>query len=231
MRASRSIGSTTAPHFVILSTSFVHAALLRRCWRMMRASWHSRQAVVAFACIGPAGRSAVTPAAAGFCAWAENGEANTRTSSAMATEALAGNNGALHSGSHPIRGCEAPVGMTILLRSSDAACGRASSKLCRALGNMDLHLIYGVVEVAARIPDCRGGLGASLAVGGARQEGVVAGLSRFPIVGPKAPGIVSLIVAELCRNPGGAAIDRNLDLFYIGFPGPGCAVHADIASS
>src|ERR1700746_1280602 len=57
MNASRSVGSTSAPHFVILSTSFVHAALLRRCCTMMRASWHSVQAVVTFACMGPGGNS------------------------------------------------------------------------------------------------------------------------------------------------------------------------------
>ena len=60
----------------------VHAALLRRCCRMMRASWHSRHAVVAFACIGPAGRSAVT-APVGFRACTENGE---RTRSAMPSQ-------------------------------------------------------------------------------------------------------------------------------------------------
>src|SRR5579862_4769916 len=57
MNESRSCGSTSAPHFVILSTSFVHEALLRRCCRMMRASWHSVHAVVTFARMGPGGNS------------------------------------------------------------------------------------------------------------------------------------------------------------------------------
>src|SRR5438132_11020000 len=58
MKASRSLGSTTAPHLIILSTSLVHAFLLRRCCKMMRASWHSVHAVWTFDCIGPGGRSA-----------------------------------------------------------------------------------------------------------------------------------------------------------------------------
>src|SRR5580692_10493715 len=57
MKLSRSAGSTSAPHLVILSTSFVHAPLLSRCWMMMRDSWHSVHAVVTFACTGPAGSS------------------------------------------------------------------------------------------------------------------------------------------------------------------------------
>src|SRR5258708_3480132 len=57
MNPSRSAGSTNAPHFTILSTSFVHAALLKRCCRMMRDSWHSVHAVITFACRGPAGSS------------------------------------------------------------------------------------------------------------------------------------------------------------------------------
>src|SRR5262250_3418702 len=55
MKASRSLGSTAAPHLIILSTSFVQAALLRRCCTMMRASWQEAQAAAAFACKGPAG--------------------------------------------------------------------------------------------------------------------------------------------------------------------------------
>src|ERR1700756_2089252 len=58
MKASRSLGSTTAPHLIILSTSLVQAFLLSRCCRMMPASWHSAHAVCTFDCIGPGGRSA-----------------------------------------------------------------------------------------------------------------------------------------------------------------------------
>src|SRR5438094_4207598 len=56
MKASRSLGSTTAPHLIILSTSLVHAFLLRRCCKMMRASWHSVHAVWTFDCMEPDGR-------------------------------------------------------------------------------------------------------------------------------------------------------------------------------
>src|ERR1700693_1668242 len=76
------MASTTAPQFIILSTSFVHAALVRRCCRMMRASWHSVQAVVALACIAPEGRSAVGFCGAGFWAWASNGDETARKSKA-----------------------------------------------------------------------------------------------------------------------------------------------------
>src|SRR3954452_9393905 len=47
----------TAPHLIILSTSLSHAPLLRRCCRIIRASWHSVQALRTFACIAPSGRS------------------------------------------------------------------------------------------------------------------------------------------------------------------------------
>src|ERR1700730_15382918 len=138
MRASLSAGSTTAPHFVILSTSFVHAALLRRCCKMMRASWHSIQAVVAFACIGPGGRSAVTLADTGLWASARNGDA--LASARMATT------------------IEETIGRAAIALATEAAgdftvlCGAAkscvSSKPCRS-NDMDLHLIDGVVKIAA----------------------------------------------------------------------------------
>src|ERR1700722_8071442 len=57
MKLSRSAGSTSAPHLIILSTSLVHAPLLSRCWLMMRDSWHSVHAVVTLACAGAAGNS------------------------------------------------------------------------------------------------------------------------------------------------------------------------------
>src|ERR1700690_2381291 len=45
IKAARSLGSTKAPHLIILSPSFVQLFSLRRCWRIMLASWHSVQAV------------------------------------------------------------------------------------------------------------------------------------------------------------------------------------------
>jgi hypothetical protein len=57
MKASRSAGSTTAPHLIILFISFVHAALLKRYCAMMRASWHSKHAVFILICSGPGGKS------------------------------------------------------------------------------------------------------------------------------------------------------------------------------
>src|SRR5271170_2719891 len=231
MRASRSVGSTTAPHFVILSTSFVHADLLRRCWRMMRASWHSRQAVVALACIAPAGSSAATLAPAGFWAWAANGEAAANTSRARKIPDQQMRLRGLKPGSSMKRDAALKRRSSTSLRvfSFSRALNRSRDLSRNVSGNMDLHLIYGVVKITAGIPHWRGGLGASLAVGGARLESIVAAFTRFPIVGPKAPGIVRLIVAQLCWNPGGAAVGRNLDLFYVGFPSPGCAMHADNA--
>ncbi len=58
MKASRSFGSTTAPHLVILSTSFVHAAFPNRCCTMMPESWHPKHAALILACNGPDGKSA-----------------------------------------------------------------------------------------------------------------------------------------------------------------------------
>src|SRR5262249_55357013 len=53
IKASRSFASTAAPHLVILSTSFTHAALLSRCCTIIRASWQVRHAAAAFAFAGP----------------------------------------------------------------------------------------------------------------------------------------------------------------------------------
>src|SRR5437667_10298077 len=58
MKASRSAGSTTAPHLIILSTSFVHAASPNRCCSMMTESWHSKHTVFILACSSPGGKSA-----------------------------------------------------------------------------------------------------------------------------------------------------------------------------
>lgn len=57
-KASRSPKSTTAPQFIILSTSFVHAAFPNRCCTMMPESWHSKHAVLILASCGPGGKSA-----------------------------------------------------------------------------------------------------------------------------------------------------------------------------
>src|SRR5579863_4615147 len=54
MIASRSAGATCAPHLAILSTSLVHAALLRRCCVMMLSAWQAVQAVATLSLIGGA---------------------------------------------------------------------------------------------------------------------------------------------------------------------------------
>src|ERR1700723_2535490 len=111
MSGSRSLASTTAPHLIILSTSFVHAALLSRCCRMILASWHSVHAVVAFCAIGPAGRGAVRldrePFGPGAQKGGDPGRSNTR---------------------EPPPAIHFPI-----------------------LSHMDLHLIDGIVKIAARI--------------------------------------------------------------------------------
>src|SRR6266700_7051315 len=58
MKASRSPGSTTAPHVIILSTSFVHAAFPNRCCTMIPESWHPKHAAFILACSSPGGKSA-----------------------------------------------------------------------------------------------------------------------------------------------------------------------------
>src|ERR1700733_1002311 len=177
MRASRSAASTTAPHFVILSTSFVHAPLLRRCWRMMRASWHSRQAAVALACMGPAGRSAVTPA--DCWAWAEMKVSASRARIANGGRGLKPTSFGKLNAALKRRSSTVLQRSTARLRSA-ASLGFAArpgfvalhrcvvghrSTVVRGLlglGDMDFHLVYGVVEIAAGIPDWGGGLGAAL---------------------------------------------------------------------
>src|SRR5277367_901203 len=138
---------------------------------MMRASWHSRQAVVALACMGPGGSSAVGLAAADCCAMDANGEKITIAISISAVAARAG--------------------LSFSGLDSTAASRGALSKLC----HMDFHLIDGVVEIAARIPGCGFGLRTPLAVGGARHDGVVARLAGLPVVAPEAPRVVGLFAA------------------------------------
>ena len=62
-KASRSCFSTSAPHFVILSTSLPHALLSRRYCTIIPESWHSIHAVFTLGCIGPGGRSGAGPCA------------------------------------------------------------------------------------------------------------------------------------------------------------------------
>src|SRR5579859_2918677 len=61
--------------------------------------------------------------------------------------------------------------------------------------DIDLHLIVGVVEIAAWIPRGRFGLHSSLAVGGAGKDYVVSAPSRLPVVGPETPCVFSLVFA------------------------------------
>src|SRR5438105_1964788 len=74
------------------------------------------------------------------------------------------------------------------------------------LGNMDFHLIDGVIEIAAGIPEGAGGLSAALGVCGARKNRVVATLGSFPVVGPQSPGVVGLFAAQSGGIPGCAAV-------------------------
>src|SRR6267143_5127550 len=159
---------------------------------MMRASWHSRHAVVAFACIGPAGRSALDFAGTDFCEAAPKGEASTRASKAKATITVTS-----FDRQHAIDFFSPTDGLADWLDDTGLD--------DMGLGDMDLHLIDSVVKITTGIPKCCGKLGATLAVGSARLYGVVAALG-FPFIVPQAPGIVSVVVAELCRIPTRAAV-------------------------
>src|SRR5579863_3840837 len=90
---------------------------------------------------------------------------------------------------------------------------------------MNFHLIDGVVEVAAGIPNRRGRLDASLGVAGARLDNVIAALGCIPVVAPQAPGIVRLLAAELRGIPTPAAVGGNFDFGDVRFAGPGHAVN------
>src|ERR1700722_20494127 len=79
-----------------------------------------------------------------------------------------------------------------VVASSNARTGGTPSNLC----NMNIHLIDGVIKIAARIPYRRYRLRASLVVCRARLNDVVAGFARLPIVTPEAPRVVRLITAE-----------------------------------
>src|SRR5713101_2675024 len=144
MSASRSWGSTSAPHLTILSISRVQAALLSRCCTMMRASWQLKHAAAAFSCKGPAGNSSFGDDAA-----------------------------------------------AAILNVQMRATARTL-----ALGlNINLHLIVSVVKIPAGIPDGRVGLNPSLAVGGAREDHVVAAFRRLPGIAPETPRVPNVIFA------------------------------------
>src|SRR6202790_2007655 len=78
-----------------------------------------------------------------------------------------------------------------------------------SLCDMDLHLIDGVVEIAAGIPDRSCGLSSSLRVGGAGEDGAVACL-RLPVISPEAPSIVGLFMAEAGGIPACAPVGGPL---------------------
>src|SRR6266404_3716683 len=86
-------------------------------------------------------------------------------------------------------------------RSSTVLLG-LSEILRNILGNMDFHLIDGVIEIAAGIPEGAGGLSAALGVCGARKNRVVATLGSFPVVAPQSPGVVGLFAAQSGGIPG-----------------------------
>src|SRR5216684_5275672 len=141
---------------------------------MMRASWHSMQAVMALLCRGPGGRSS-----GGF--WGEPADCPHNA----------------------------------------APAARASAASISALrGHMNFHLIDGVVEITAGVPSRLGRLGAALAVARARHDYVVAALGWLPVVAPQAPGIVSLLAAELRRIPTVSAVGRNFHFHDVRFTRP-----------
>src|SRR5579864_1137917 len=180
MRASRSCGSTSAPHLVILSTSLVHAALLSRCCTMMRASWHSVQAVVALACTGPAGNSGLE------ADWA-HARVDTKATTNRETATLS-----LY---------------------------------------MDLHLIDGVVQITAGIPNGSRGLRAALAIGGTGDDGVVSGLWRLPRIAEQSPCIVSVLFAKFRGMPGVPAVSGDVDTGHVAFPCPGHTLNVQVGRS
>src|ERR1700746_3878396 len=58
---------------------------------------------------------------------------------------------------------------------------------------MDLHLIEGVVQITAGIPNGSRGLCAALAVGGTGDDGVVSGVWRLPRIAEQSPCIVGVV--------------------------------------
>src|ERR1700682_4872980 len=61
--------------------------------------------------------------------------------------------------------------------------------------DIDLHLIVGVVEIAAGVPQGGFGLHSSLAVGGAGEDYVVAAFGWLPVVVPETPRVFGLVSA------------------------------------
>src|ERR1017187_6310536 len=72
--------------------------------------------------------------------------------------------------------------------------------------DIDLHLIVGVVEITAWVPDGGFGLHPSLTVGGAGEDCVVPGFGGLPVVAPGAPRVFRLVSAGPCFGPGGARV-------------------------
>src|SRR5258706_10162954 len=97
---------------------------------------------------------------------------------------------------------------------------RATARALTLSLNIDLHLIVGVIQIAARIPDCGFGLYATLAVGGPREDYVVPAPRGFPGVSPQTPRIPGMVFAELRRIPRCAAVGRNFNLGDVGFARP-----------
>src|SRR5271169_396260 len=177
--ASRSLGSTSAPHFIILSTSLVQAGLLNRCCTMMRASWQVEHAAAAFSCMGSAGNLSFE---------LELGEASPANATALKM---------------------ARVRIVVLsfrrIRSLGLHLPVLDLPGLHSLGlDIDLHLIAGVVEIAAGIPHGGFGLHASLAVGGPGEDYVVAAFGWLPTVGPETPRVFGLVFTEFRLGPSGA---------------------------
>src|SRR5262249_23292477 len=86
--------------------------------------------------------------------------------------------------------------------------------------NIDLHLIDDVVQIAAGIPGGAFGLGAALAVSGARHDHILAGLGWVPHMAPQPPRVAGLISADPCCLPGSAGNGGDVYFHDVGFAGP-----------
>src|ERR1043166_6762903 len=95
------------------------------------------------------------------------------------------------------------------------ATGRNFVTLC----DMDFHLIDGVIEISAGVPDGSSGLSASLIIGGAGEDRIVPGLC-FPVIVPEAPRIVGLLTTEVGRIPTRTAIGGDFDFHDVGLASP-----------
>src|SRR5258705_11807168 len=86
--------------------------------------------------------------------------------------------------------------------------------------DMDSHLIDGVVEIAAGIPDRRERLCASLAIRRAGCECKVARVWSLPLQIPQPPRIARVIGSQLRILPGSAGISRDFDTNDVGVSRP-----------